>query len=94
MYEPTLTTYTGLEVVALYLATQSQSCKFLFVGTSQKTLVYTTPIETDELLACILTACNVIHDMPGIFEQVQHSFLHCCTAYTDVGGDHFELLKQ
>ena len=58
-----------------------------------KSLVYKTPVETNEdLLARVLAGCDEIRNMPGIFERVQNSFLHRCTLCRNGDGGHIEQL--
>lgn len=56
-----------------------------------KSLVYQTPVDSDEeLLARILAACDEIRDTPGIFEGVRASFLRRCNLCLLHQGQHFE----
>lgn len=64
-----------------------------FVWGYLKSLVYETPVDTDmELIARIVAACNVIRNMPGVFQQVRQNLIRRCQACNEIGGRHFEHL--
>lgn len=56
-----------------------------------KSLVYSTPVESEEdLVARILAACQMVQDMPGIFENVRRSLVRRCQLCIDRRGGIFE----
>lgn len=63
---------------------------FFFWG-HLKSVVYETPVETDEeLIARIMAASDAISTLPGVFERVRQSLQRRCTACIQAGGRTFE----
>ena len=51
-----------------------------------KSLVYESPVDTDEeLFGRVLAASLVVQQTPGIFERVRQNFLHWCHACVETG---------
>lgn len=58
-----------------------------------KTLVYTTPVQSEEdLRNRIEDSCRVIRNTPGILERVRQSLIRRTNACIEVGGGHFQQL--
>lgn len=58
-----------------------------------KTLVYETPVESEEeLIARILAAAQQIQTMPGLLERANQNMIRRCNACIEVGGRHFQHL--
>ncbi|GBN31856.1 hypothetical protein AVEN_39273-1 [Araneus ventricosus] len=56
-----------------------------------KSLVYATPVDSDEDLVARIAAARV-RELPGIFESVRQSLHRRCPAYITDGGRNFEQL--
>lgn len=58
-----------------------------------KSIVYETPLDSDEdLVARLSEAAARVREIPGIFERVRQSFHRRCQACISVGGRNFEQL--
>lgn len=58
-----------------------------------KSMVYTTPIENEQMLReRIVASCQIIGTTPGIFNRVRNSMMRRTEACIAVGGSHFEQL--
>ena len=64
-----------------------------FLWGYMKSLVYETPVESEEdLLARIMAAAQEIQETPGIFERVYENMLRRCNVCIELGGRHIEQL--
>ena len=69
------------------------SCLDFFLWGYLKSLVYDTPLESEEeLVARISAAAAEVRDMPGLFERVRQSLHRRCETCIQVGGRSFEPL--
>ncbi|GBN74072.1 hypothetical protein AVEN_168703-1 [Araneus ventricosus] len=67
------------------------SCLDFFLWGHLKSLVYESPIDSDEdLVARISVAAGDVGEMPGVFEKVRRSLRRRCNACITAAGRSFE----